>query len=84
VERVPGDVDDLLQDKVKDGEMLLLHVKLDQVPLILGVGSGISNPRSQGGTKETVKIVELEKKVLSLQRVNHSTRSIHEMHIFWL
>jgi hypothetical protein len=57
---------------------------LDQVPLILWTGIGISNPWSQGGTKEAVKSVELRKKVLSLSLSPLGTQSIHEMHLFWL
>jgi hypothetical protein len=53
------DVDDLAQDVVKDAKGLLMNIVHDKVPLILWTSAGISNPRSQGGSEEAVKTIEL-------------------------
>jgi hypothetical protein len=42
---------------------------------------GISDARSQSGSKEAVEGVELLQKVLSVRRLSFSTWSIHEHHI---
>jgi hypothetical protein len=79
--RSVGDVEDLYQDIVKICKGLFLIVVLNQVPLVLWVGSGISNPWSQGGMKEMVKSVELRQKVLNHRGVCLGTQSIHEVHL---
>jgi hypothetical protein len=84
VKCVPRNVDDLLQDEVKDGEEPLLHIELNQVPLILRASGSISNPRSQGGTEEAMKSVELWYEILSLWWMSNCTWSIHKVHLFWL
>jgi hypothetical protein len=80
----PEDAKNLLQDEVKDREVLLLHIELNQVPLILGAGSSISNSWSQGGPEKMVKSVEIGNEVLHLWWMSHGTRSIHKVHLIWL
>jgi hypothetical protein len=72
-ESYPRNTDDLLKHEVKHWEGILLDIELDEVPLILRVSSSISNARSQGGTKETVKSVQLWKKVSDFGRSGHCT-----------
>jgi hypothetical protein len=80
-ERTHRDVDDLTKHVVKDTEGSLLNIVKNQIPLIFGTSGGISNPRSQGGTKEAVKIVELWQEVLSLRGISNCLESIHEEHL---
>jgi hypothetical protein len=84
VKRSLGDVENLYQDLVKVSKWLLLLIVLDQVLLILRGRSGISNPWSQGGTKEAVKCVKLGQEVKNLQWVSLGTRSIHKVYLILL
>jgi hypothetical protein len=84
VKRSLGDVENLYQDLVKVSKWLLLLIVLDQVPLILRGHSGISNPWSQGGTKEAVKSVKLGQEVKNLQWVSLGTQSIHKVYLILL
>jgi hypothetical protein len=59
MERSLGDVENLNQDIVKDSEVLLLNIVLDEVALVLRTCGGISNPRSYGGSKKEVEAIKL-------------------------
>jgi hypothetical protein len=79
-----GDVENLNQDVVEDTKGLLLNIVLDEVALVLRTTSGISNLRSQGGSKEAVEAIKLWQEVLDLRQDGLSARSIHEKHFFLL
>jgi hypothetical protein len=78
LKRTHQDVDDLIQDIVKDIEVLLLEVILNEILLILGIGSGISNSGCHGDSEEVVEGIELMQEILSLWRMSLVTYSIHE------
>jgi hypothetical protein len=59
LERSLRDVENLNQDVVEDTKGLLLNIVLDEVVLILRTSGGISNLRSQGGSKEIVEAIKL-------------------------
>jgi hypothetical protein len=79
-----GYVEDLNQDVVEDTQWLLLRTEHEEVPLILGTSSGISNPRCQCGSEEAVKAIKPRQEVLDLQRVGFGTGSIQYHHLFIL
>jgi hypothetical protein len=64
--------------------VLILDIKLNEVPLILRTSCHIPNVRSQGSMEETVESVQLWKEVLDLGRSGHDTWSIHELHLIKL
>jgi hypothetical protein len=58
-ERTHRDIDNFTQDIIKQTKWPLLQIKQDQVALILRTSGGISNARSQGGSKVAVEGVAL-------------------------
>jgi hypothetical protein len=79
-----GNTDDLLQDKVKDREGSLLHVELNQFPLIPRTGCSILDPWGQSSIEEAVKSVQLWQEVLDLRWTSLGVRSVHELHLILL
>jgi hypothetical protein len=58
--------------------VLPLEVILNEILLILGTGSGISNSGCHDDSEEVVEGIELMQEILSLWRMSLVTYSIHE------